>query len=76
MLDPTLDVGEDLAGIAFEPVAVEGLGHDPQLDDKVGGVVLGLDLTALFSPKAEQGRLIVPHDGSGVRAADEAAPMR
>ena len=36
MLDPALDVGEHLAGVAFEPVAVEGFGDHPELDDKVG----------------------------------------
>ena len=68
-------VGEDLAGVAFEPVAVEGLGHHPELDDEVAGEVLRLDLAALFPPQAEQGSLVVAHDDPGVRAADEAAPM-
>ena len=75
MLHPALDVGEDLAGIAFEPVAVEGLGDDPELDDEVAGEVLRLDLAAFFPPEAEQGGLVVAHDDPGIRAADEAAPM-
>ena len=76
MLHPALDAGEDLAGVAFEPVAVEGLGDDPELDDEVAGEVLGLDLAALFPPQAEQGGLVIAHDDPGVRAADEVTAMR
>ena len=75
MLHMALDIAEDLAGVAFEPVAVEGLGDDAELDDEIAGEVLGLDLTALLAPEAEQGGLVIAHDGSGVRAADEAAPL-
>ena len=50
MLDPALNRGEDLAGVAFEPVAVEGLGNQPELDDEVAGQVLRLDFAALFPP--------------------------
>ena len=54
---------------------IERLGHDPELDDEVGGQVLGLDLAALFPPEAEQGGLVVAHDDPGVGAADEAAAL-
>jgi hypothetical protein len=47
-------------------VPVEVLGHDPKLDDQVGGEVLGLGFTALFAPEAEQDGLIVAHDDSGI----------
>ena len=50
MPDPALDLGEDLAGIAFEPAPIEGFGDHPELDDEVAGQVLRLDLAALFSP--------------------------
>ncbi len=63
--------GEDLAGVALEPVAIEGFGHDPELDDEVAGEVLRFDLAALFPPQAQQGGLVVAHDDPGVRAADE-----
>ena len=43
MPDPTLDVGEHLAGVAFEPVAVEGFGDDAELDNEVAGEVVGLE---------------------------------
>jgi len=66
MLRPALDRGEDLAGIAFEPVPIERLSDYPELDDEVGGEVLGLDLTALFPPQAVQGGYIAPHNGAGV----------
>jgi hypothetical protein len=71
MLYPALDRGQHLARIAFEPVAVEGLGHNAELDDEIAGEVLWLNLSALFSPKSKQGGLIVAHYGSGVRTADE-----
>ena len=41
MLDPALDRGEDLAGVAFEPVAVERFGDHSKLDDEVAREVLG-----------------------------------
>ena len=108
MLHVALDIAEDLPRVAFEPVAVEGLGDHPELDDEVAGKVLGLDVTSLLaSPsisrrskliapdferlartpwpmaclassgirQAEQCGLVIPHDSSGVRAADEAAPL-
>ena len=53
MLHPALDPGEDLTGIAFKPVSVEGFGDHPELDDKIAGEVLGLDLAALFPPQAD-----------------------
>jgi len=52
-------------------MAVEGFGDDPELDDEIAGEVLGLDLTALFTPQAGEGGLIIAHDDPGVRAADE-----
>jgi hypothetical protein len=48
-----LDIAEDFR-VAFEPVAVEGLGDHPELDDEVAGEVLGLDVTSLLVPEAEQ----------------------
>ena len=33
MLHPALNFSENLAGVAFEPVSVEGFGDDPELDD-------------------------------------------
>jgi hypothetical protein len=52
-----------------------GLGHDAKLDDEVSGEVLWLDLTALFTREADEGGLVVAHDGPGVRAADECAAL-
>jgi hypothetical protein len=76
MLHPALDLGENLASIAFEPMAVEGFGHDPELDDKIPGEVFRLGLAAFFPPQAKQGRLVLSHDDPGIRAANEAAPIR
>ena len=66
MLRPALDRGENLPGVAFEPVAVEGLGHGAELDDEISGEILGLGLTALLAPEAEQGGLVIAHDDPGV----------
>jgi len=68
-------VGDRLAGVPFVPVPIEGLGHDPELDDEVVGQVLGLRLPALLPPEAEQGRFIVSHDDAGVRTSDELASL-
>ena len=57
MEDLQLHLGHDLACVALIPVPVEGLGRGAELDDQVVRKVLGLDFTALFSPKAEQGSL-------------------
>ena len=46
---PALDVLT--AVMALEPVAVEGFGDHPELDDKIAGEVLGLDFSALFPPR-------------------------
>ena len=40
---------------------------------RLRGEVLGLDLTALLAPEAEQGSLIIAHDDPRVRATDEVA---
>ena len=59
MLHPPLDVLDGLPGVALVPVAIELLGHDPELDDEIVGEVLRLDLAALLPPQAEQGALVV-----------------
>ena len=75
MLDPPLDLVDDLAGLALVPVPVEVLGHEAELDDEVARQVLRLDLAALLAPEAQQGGFVVAHDDPGVRAADKAAPI-
>jgi aminoglycoside phosphotransferase len=47
-------------------VAVEGFGDYPELDDEIAGEVLRLLFTALLTPQAKQGRLVVTHDDAGV----------
>ena len=76
VLDPALDVCDDLAGIALEPAPIELLGRGPELDDEVVGEVLGFDLAALLAPEAEKRALVVAHDDPRVRAADESAAFR
>src|SRR5262249_6628529 len=72
VLDPPLYVGNDLPGIALEPMPIEGLGHEAKLDDEIVGEVLRLSLAAFLAPQPEQGSLVAPHDDPGVGAADEA----
>ena len=75
MLHAALDVGDDLAGIAFVPAAIEVLGGEPELDDEVAREVLRLDLAPFFPPEPQQGGLVLAHDDPGVRAADEGAAV-
>ena len=75
MLHAALDRCEDLAGVVLEPMAVEGLGRDPKLDDQVRGEVLGRDLAAFFPPEADKCGFIIAHDNAGVKAANEVAAI-
>jgi hypothetical protein len=60
-----------LAVIGLIPTSIEVLGYDSELDDEIAGQIFRLDLAALFAPEPEQGLLIIAHDDSSVRAADE-----
>src|SRR6266536_23291 len=51
MAHSALDVPEGLSGVALEPVPIERLGNDPELDDELFGKIFGLDLAPLFAPK-------------------------
>jgi hypothetical protein len=73
VLNPALDVLNDLPGVTFVPVPVEVLGHDAELHDEVAGQVFGLDLTALLPPQPKENVFITAHDDAGVRAAYKAA---
>ena len=59
MPQPMLDAFDCLPGIAFVPIAVEGLGHKAELDDEVAGQVLRLGLAPFLPPQADQGCFIV-----------------
>src|SRR5262249_13724445 len=61
-----LDILEGLTGITLEPVPIQGLGHDPDLNNKVPREVGWLDLAALLAPEAEEGGFIISHDYPGV----------
>ena len=60
MPQPMLDAFDSLPGIAFVPMAVEGLGHKAELDDEVAGQVLRLGLAPFLPPQADQGCFILP----------------
>ena len=53
MLHAALDPRQSLAGIAFVPKAIEGLGGEAELDDEVAGEVLRLYLAPFLAPQAE-----------------------
>ena len=71
MANSALDIRKGLTGIALEPVPIEGLGHDPKLDNEVSGEVLGLDFAPLFAPEPDKSGFVLAHDYAGVGAADE-----
>ena len=58
MSDPLLDVGDHLAGVAFEPMTIEVFGDASELDNEVARQVLGLGLAAFLPPKPEQGGFV------------------
>jgi hypothetical protein len=49
-----VDLGDHLTRVAFEPLPIEVLGHDAELDDQVAGEVLQLDFTPFLAPQAQQ----------------------
>jgi hypothetical protein len=55
-----------VAGVALEPLPIERLGHDRELDDEVVGEVLRLDLAALLPPQTHEGGLVSHHDHPSV----------
>ena len=73
VLHPSLDRRHDLPGVALKPEPVEVLSRKAKLHDEIGGQVLRLSFTALFSPKADEGGFVVAHDDPSVGAADEFA---
>ena len=52
--------------ISFEPEAIEGLSHDPKLNDEVVGQVFRLDLAPLLAPKTDESNLVVTEDDASV----------
>ena len=75
MVDAALDVRENPARIALIPAAIERLGRHSELDDEIGGEVLGLDLPAFFPPEAKEGIVVRAHDDASIGAADKTAAM-
>jgi len=55
-------------------MAIELLGGDAELDDKVPGQVLRVDLAAFLLPEANKRGFIATHDDSGVCSAKEVSP--
>jgi len=74
MPDPALDVLERSTGIALEPVPIERLGHNPQLDDQVFGEVFGFDFATFFPPEPDESGFVLAHDNPRIGATDESTP--
>ena len=71
-----LNVRDGLPRIGLVPTPVKVLRDETKLDDEVARQIFRLDFAALLAPEAKQRGLIIAHDDSRIRAADEAAPMR
>jgi hypothetical protein len=67
MPQPMLDAFDCLPGIAFVPMAVEGLGHKAELDDEVAGQVLRLGLAPFLRHRRTRAASLPP--SPGIRAA-------
>src|SRR6266567_8716474 len=73
--DSALDILEGLARIALEPVPIEGLSHDHELDDQVARKVQRFKFASLFAPEAQQRRVVLPKDDPGIGPANERASI-
>jgi hypothetical protein len=71
MPDSPLDIDKYLPGIGLIPAPIEVLGHNPKLDQEIAGQVRRFDLAPLFPPEPHERTLIIAHNDSGIRAADE-----
>src|SRR5579863_6219727 len=71
VVDPFLDATDSLAGVALVPSPVQVFGDAPELNDKVVGEILRLNLPSFLAPQPNQGGLVITHDQSGVRPAYE-----
>ena len=69
-----LDIRHHLAGVGLIPMPIEGLGHDPELDNEVPRQVLRLGLAPFLPPEPEEGGFVALHNDPGIRAADKALP--
>jgi hypothetical protein len=76
VIEPLLDIRDDLASIGLVPAAIEVLGRDPELDDEVARQVLRFELASLLLPEPEQGRFVFAHNDSGVGTSNEATAIR
>jgi hypothetical protein len=75
MADMLLDVRYGLPGIGLVPAPVQRLGGQAQLDDEVAGEVFRSSFATFLPPQSQQGRLVLAHYDSGVRAPDESLPI-
>jgi len=66
VFDPGLHIRDSFPGIAFEPLAIEILRHQAELDDEIGRQVLRPYLAALLLPEADQGFFVLAHDNPGI----------
>jgi hypothetical protein len=64
VLDPRLDRGDGMPGIALVPGPVEVLGHHSELNNEICREVFRPDLAPLLLPQPDQGFFVLPHAAS------------
>ena len=75
VLHLSLNILDDVTGVALVPAPIEFFGHRAELNDQIFGEVFGLDLASFFPPKANEQAFVVTHDDPGVRTADKRAAI-
>src|SRR4051794_35170997 len=75
MPNAILDVRDGLSCRALVPGAIEDLCYRAELDDKIIREIFWRELSTFLLPKADELVLIVTHDDTGIRAADEVAAV-
>lgn len=61
--------------VTLEPAPVQLLCRAAELDEKIAGEILRLDLTALLLPQPDECTLVRTHDGPCIRAAEIGFPI-
>src|SRR5690242_6200442 len=71
VLNAPLHVLDGIAGAALVPGTLQVFGDTAQLSDELIAEVLGRDLAPFLLPEPNKPSRVVPHDDTGVRAADK-----
>jgi hypothetical protein len=71
VLDPALNIDEDLPRISLIPAPVQVLGRNTKLDYEIARKILRVDFAPLLPPQPDEGRFIIAHNDAGIRTAYE-----